>query len=97
MKFVDVRTADELLNGGASGETARGFIPGAINIDYYAADFREQLARLDSNKPYVIYCRTGNRSDSAASIMKELGFTEVYNLPGGFIEWKAHGYPVAYK
>ncbi len=97
VKFIDIRTSDELLNGGTDGEAARGFIPGAINVDYYAPDFREQLMRLDRNVPYVIYCRTGFRSASTVSIMRELSFTEIYSLAGGFMEWKAQGYPVEYK
>ena len=82
---IDVRTPEEY---------ASGYIDAAINIDYYAADFREQLAALDKDKTYLIYCRTGRRSADARDIMAELGFREIYNMSGGIVSWEAEGLPV---
>lgn len=96
VKFIDIRRPSELMDGGAGGDAAKGFIPDAINIDFYAADFQAQLDALDKNVPYVEYCRTGNRTEQAKAIFKALGFREVYNLIGGITEWKAAGYPVIY-
>lgn len=54
-----------------------------ILIDFYSNDFAKNLNKLDKNKKYIFYCRSGNRSASAVSVFSELGFTEVYELEGG--------------
>ena len=82
--ILDVRTPEEF---------AEGYIENAINIDFYAETFRNDINQLDKNKTYLIYCRSGRRSADALGIMAELGFTEVYNLLGGIIDWKAAGLP----
>ena len=69
-------------------------LDGAINVDYYATDFADQLDTLDKNNPYVMYCRSGNRSSDAVETMKDLGFTEVYEIDGGIVNWYESGFPV---
>ena len=66
----------------------------AINIDFYDADFADQLDGLDKNDPYVMYCRSGNRSSDAVQTMKDLGFVEVYEIDGGIVNWYDSGFPV---
>jgi rhodanese-related sulfurtransferase len=78
--LVDVRT---------SGEAADGTIENAVNIDYNNLNFAADLAKLDKSKPLMLFCRSGNRSGKASSIAKELGFTEIYDLKGGFAAWSA--------
>lgn len=78
--LVDVRTP---------GEVAGGTIENAVNIDYNGANFSEELAKLDKSKPLMLFCRSGNRSGKASSIAKGLGFTEIYDLQGGFMAWSA--------
>ena len=56
-------------------------------LDFYEADFGEQLAALDRGVPYVIYCRSGNRSGETREMMIELGFTDVANVAGGINAW----------
>jgi len=73
---LDVRTP---------GEFSRGAIPGAINLDIYASNFSEELDKLDKNKTYLVYCRSGNRSKTALALMKQLGFGYVYELDEGII------------
>lgn len=82
---LDIRTPEEF-------NEAR--LDGATNIDYYDADFADQLDTLDKNDPYVMYCRSGNRSSDAVKTMKDLGFTEVYEIDGGIVNWYESGYPV---
>lgn len=74
--ILDVRTEEEFLNGK---------IEGAINLDFYAPDFLEELGKLDKNKIYLIYCRSGSRSKAVLSLMKQLGFVCVYELDNGYI------------
>ena len=83
--IIDVRTPEEFNDG---------HIENAINIDFYSETFREDLDKLDKNKTYFIYCRSGNRSGRAMDIMAELGFKEVYNLSVGITAWVAEGLPV---
>ena len=66
----------------------------AINVDFYDADFADQLDGLDKNDPYVMYCRSGNRSSDAVKTMKDLGFVEVYEIDGGIVNWYDSGFPV---
>ncbi len=83
--LLDVRTAPEF---------EEGHIKGAKNIDFYNPLFKMNLDKLDKNKTYFIYCRSGNRSGQAMQIMKELGFKKVYNLQNGIKEWKANSLPL---
>ncbi len=82
--ILDVRTPEEF---------AEERIEDTINLDYYADTFEDELNKLDKNKPYVIYCRSGMRSGVTLDLMKELGFKEVYNILGGMIAWKADVLP----
>lgn len=74
-----------LLDVRTDSEVAEGMIEGAIQIDYKKDNFRDEVAKLDSSKTYVVYCRSGERSASASKIMtEELGFKQVNNLLGGY-------------
>ncbi len=83
--LVDIRTPEEYQ---------AGHIKGAINIDYYAPDFKEQVSKLDKNKKYLYYCRSGHRSGEAEVLAKVFNFPEVYELDGGINVWKEAGYPI---
>ncbi|GAB1351163.1 rhodanese-like domain-containing protein [Ignavibacteriales bacterium] len=76
---LDVRTA---------GEVSGGYIPGAKNIDLMSPGFANQIEKLDKNKSYYIYCRSGSRSYQAGMIMAKAGFEKVFNLSGGIMSWK---------
>lgn len=82
--IIDARTREEF---------ADEHIENAINLDYYSETFRDELNKLDKNKIYLIYCRTGRRTGLALDIMEELGFREVYNMLGGITQWKEEGFP----
>ncbi|MDX2067438.1 MAG: rhodanese-like domain-containing protein [Haliscomenobacter sp.] len=72
--LIDVRTPAE-FNGGK--------LPGAKNIDIFSKDFLNQIDKLDKDKTYLLYCRSGNRSGQACNIMAGRGFTKLYNMAGG--------------
>lgn len=92
---VNVPQFEELIKGGKGilldvrtpKEFAEGHIDGAINIDYFDPNFKAEVEKLDKSKPVYIYCRSGGRSSKAMLIMKDSGFTSLYNLLGGFIAW----------
>ncbi|MEM7286143.1 MAG: rhodanese-like domain-containing protein [Actinomycetota bacterium] len=82
---LDVRTPEEFRDG---------HLEGATMIDFYEADFEAQLALLDKDAPYLLYCRSGNRSGQTRAIMEELGFTDVADVGGGILAWVDAGLPV---
>lgn len=77
----------QLLDVRTPGEFNAGHIKNADNIDFTGSDFREKVAKLDREKPVLIYCHSGNRSGKASLILKELGFKEIYDLQGGYSNW----------
>ncbi len=95
VQVLDERAADVvLLDVRTPEEYAEGHVPGSVNIDFYAADFAEQLDLLPKDVPYVVYCRSGNRSGSTMPIMEDLGFTEVWDVDGGILAWNQAGLPI---
>lgn len=78
-QLIDVRTKDE-YNAGHIGN--------AKNFDFYKSDFKSNMAKLDKTKPVLVYCAKGGRSGQTASMLKEMGFKEVYDLSGGYESWK---------
>lgn len=69
-------------------------VAGAENLDYTGHEFRRKVDMIDKEKNYVIYCRSGVRGEYFMSIMKELGFHNVYNILGGFVGWKISKLPL---
>ena len=83
---LDIRTPEEF---------AEGHIPDAKNVDFFSKSFRETLEKLDKDAPIVMHCQSGGRSGQALPIFKELGFTKVFHMNGGFSAWSKAGLPVA--
>lgn len=71
MTVIDVRTTEEFLES---------HVNNSLNIDILRSDFRTIIEKLDRNKSYKLYCRSGNRSGQAEKLMKSLGFKDVENL-----------------
>jgi phage shock protein E len=82
---LDVRTAAEF---------AEGHIQNAINIDVEGGQFDAGIAQLDKTKTYAVYCRSGRRSGAAVEKMSSAGFTSLFNLNVGIIDWQSQGLPV---
>lgn len=81
-QIIDVRTP---------GEFAAGHIENAVNIDWLGDVFVANAEKLDKSKPVFVYCKTSNRSPSAAAKLEELGFKNIFNLDGGLLKWDAEG------
>lgn len=45
----------------------------------------------DKNAPIILYCRSGNMSEQATRDLVELGYRQVYDVPGGMNAWQASG------
>jgi rhodanese-related sulfurtransferase len=84
--LIDVREQDEYRGG---------HIPGAIGcgrgiLEYHIADLVP-----DTDKEVVLYCRGGMRSALAADSLRQMGYTRVASMSGGFREWSQQGLPVS--
>lgn len=82
---IDVRTEREFNDGK---------IAGAILLNINRPDFKGQVEKLDKDKTYLIYCRSGNRSRKACEVMSQMGFAKCYNLKNGINGWKKSNKPV---
>ena len=82
--LLDVRTPEEF---------DEAHLDGALLIDFYRDDFESAIDELDRDASYVIYCRSGNRSGQTRELMAELGFTDVADIDGGIVAWRAEGLP----
>jgi rhodanese-related sulfurtransferase len=83
--ILDVRTPEEF---------AEGHIEGAVNIDIYEPTFADDIDALERDVPYVVYCRSGNRSGQATTLMADLGFESVQDVDGGVVSWSEAGLPL---
>jgi rhodanese-related sulfurtransferase len=80
--LLDVRTEEEYQAGHIQG--AQWFPRG--KLEYY---IQERIKDADSK--IVLYCRTGGRSALATLTLKDMGYTNVVDLDGGFKKWVAEG------
>lgn len=78
----------QLLDVRTIGEYQQRALADAINLDYYGSDFATKLAQLNKNKTYLVYCRSGVRSKKALKIMQNLGFSKLYDMGGGILQWQ---------
>ena len=83
-QFVDVRTPEEYLAGHADR---------AVNIPLDTLE--ANLDRLKKNEPVYLICQSGNRSQTAADILTQAGFTKAVSVAGGTPAWQAAGLPMS--
>src|ERR1044072_9893283 len=82
-QLLDVRTADEYK---------AGHIANSLQADWNNREqFKARVLHLDAKKPVYVYCAAGSRSKSAAQWLRSNGYSQVYELTGGFIKWKEEG------
>jgi len=85
-------TAPQLLDVRTEGEYLVSHLKNAQNICVTSDDFQKKAASLDKEKPVYVYCKGGGRSSKAAQILKDMGFTKVYDLQGGLKNWQLQGF-----
>lgn len=83
--LVDVRTPEEYQ---------QGHIKGARLMDFYSAEFHAMMQTLPKEKPVVLYCRSGRRSAEAMTFLVSIGYSRVFNLLGGIVQWKKDRQPI---
>lgn len=69
--FLDVRTPSEI---------AEKSLKGAEHIDFNSPTFDSEISKLDKEKTYKVFCRSGNRAGRAVELMKAKGFKHVENV-----------------
>jgi thioredoxin 1 len=83
-QLLDVRTPDEY---------GQGHLPGSTNMDFRDPVFAQKIETLDKSKPVFVYCLSGGRSGQAAKLLAEKGFTQVYDMQGGYLKWSSADLP----
>lgn len=81
--LIDVRSQDEHLSG---------TIPGATCIPH--DQITENLSQIPKDKEILLFCRSGGRSSKAKETLKNLGYTNIKDLEGGFTAWAESGKPI---
>lgn len=77
---IDVRTPNEFKSG---------HIKKAVNVDFFnQGNFANFFNKLNKEEPVYLYCRSGNRSQKAARKLDSLGFTKIFDLRGGYMNWE---------
>ena len=77
--IIDVRTPMEV---------AGGKIPNATVMNITDTPrFIAEIKKLEKDKSYLVYCRSGQRSAMACKLMDSLGFKDTNNLQGGIMNW----------
>jgi hydroxyacylglutathione hydrolase len=71
-------------------EWAAGHIPGASHIA--GAEISDRLAEVPKGRPLAIICGSGYRSSAVASLLRNRGHNEVYNVLGGMRAWRRSGF-----
>jgi molybdopterin/thiamine biosynthesis adenylyltransferase/rhodanese-related sulfurtransferase len=84
VKLIDVREGDEY---------AGGRLPGAVHIPRGYLELRIE-DKAGREEELVLYCAGGTRSALAAHTLKQLGYTRVSSLAGGYNRWSDAAYPV---
>jgi rhodanese-related sulfurtransferase len=64
-------------------------LPNATNIDWNGDQFNAATEKLDKNKPVFVYCRSGGRSGKCAQMCKDMGFKEIYDMKGGWLNYSS--------
>lgn len=82
---LDVRTVQEY---------SEGHIPGAVNIPHSKLESRVGEIAEYREVDIVVHCRTGRRAKFAEGVLEEEGFTNVIDLDGHWLGWRAAGHPM---
>ena len=81
-QLIDVRTLTEYEGG---------HLPNAVLMDFRGEHFEQDIARLDRDRPVMVYCAKGGRSTATAARLQAMGFREIYELEGGVSSWLKAG------
>ena len=80
-----------VLDVRSQGEWDEAHIEGAVHI--HTPDVRTRYGEMAREEPVAVLCNTAHRSSTAASILRQRGFTNLSVVTGGMSAWQAAGYP----
>lgn len=83
-----------LLDARESKEFAVSHLKGALHVGYDHFNLTAIPSSVAKDRPIVVYCSVGYRSEKVAEQLRAAGFTRVSNLYGGIFEWVNQGNPV---
>ncbi len=81
--LLDVRTPDEFRQAHLQGAVL-------VPID----QIERRLGEIPKNRPVLVYCAVGSRSNAVAGFLAEKGYREVYNMRDGIVGWYRNNLPI---
>ncbi len=85
-KDLDQKKGMVILDVRTNKEYEGGHIPGSIHVPL--SDIGDKIKKLKKDKELVVYCQSGNRSIWAIKRLMGMGYTNLFNLKGGYHAWK---------
>lgn len=92
-RVVESKSRAVVLDVREKEEFRDGHLGGAISVPRGFLEMQVEAHVPDKNTPIVAYCQSGTRSLLAGRILKEMGYTDVRSMGGGFGAWKNGGFP----
>jgi rhodanese-related sulfurtransferase len=96
---IDIEEADLRMRQGAQlvdvrepSEWAEARVPDSVHIPL--GDLARRSAELDTTRPVVAICRSGNRSKTAVQVLQRAGFADASSMAGGIVAWGRAGKPL---
>ena len=99
---ISVSEAKQLLDKGGyiildvrePGEYIKGHLPDAINVPRGLLEFKINKKIPAKKAAIIVYCKKGGRASLSAYTLERMGYKNVVNMKGGWMEWIKAGYPV---
>lgn len=82
-KIVDVRNPDETAQGVIDPQVITLPLPDLVK----QPSLFKEIVSTDKTEKIIFYCRSGARSAQAASIVENMGYTNVHNYEGSWLDW----------
>ena len=86
-----------MLDIRSAADYKTGRILNAKNIPFAELSKRTSDLQQYRDKPIVLICKTGQTAASAANVLRKEGYTKVYRMTGGMLEWSNQGLPLVRK
>ncbi len=89
-QWMDAERSFQLLDVRTSEEMQQAMIPKGKPLEINNID--SEMVKITKDEELVIYCRSGIRSYQVCEYLLNLGYSKVYNLSGGIIDWYNKGF-----
>lgn len=77
--IIDVRTPEEVVKGAITGSVS-------IPLDELQSQIESQVP--DKGRTIYLYCLSGSRSEVAADLLTNLGYTQAFSMSNGLLMWR---------